>query len=390
MHLESHATPLGESPQQRYASLHRAIERGLASDELWAELATVCESLGNRGEAVHCLHRIHADAMRTRVERAVLGFETRPADLHTEAPAASNAGSRDRAPATRRLQERPPSVADHLVDAVQFLGQGQMPGLALSAMLAFPLVVIVGGVLSAGTSPLLLAGVAALPGLCVLAVVAGMAHEILIRGSEGEGDAPGLPGPGQLLAGALRFVTDLGAVASLCLGPAALALVVGAPAWLSLPASAIGALTAPLMFALRQVRGDWRSCSPGFVWRALRRAGRGYPIVAYAASLAFAPAAGVSLLISDQPIWIQIACAGPLLVLPLFATARLLGTWLDSHRKSLGPLLETGDSVTTAPPPRRSTTARPSHQQRAPRRAVPRASTLAPSAPRRRHLSKSR
>ena len=80
MHLESHATPIGESPQQRYASLHRAIERGLASDEVWNELAGVCDALGNRGEALHCLHRIRDDALRTRAERAVLGGEGRGAD----------------------------------------------------------------------------------------------------------------------------------------------------------------------------------------------------------------------------------------------------------------------------------------------------------------------
>ena len=331
MHLESHATPIGESPQQRYASLHRAIERGLASDEVWNELAGVCDALGNRGEALHCLHRIRDDALRTRAERAVLGGEGRGDGRHTGAPAASSAGSRARAHAKQRPQERQPSVVDHLVDACQFLCHGQMPALALSAMLAFPLVIGVGGALAAGTSPVLLAAVAALPGLCVLAVISGMAREILLRSSEGESDAPGLPSAGQLLAGALRFGADLVTVTTLCAAPAALALAADAPAAATLALAAVGGLLAPLMFALRQVRGDWRPCSPTFFAGALRRAGRGYPVVALAVALAFAPAATVAALTYDRPLWIQIACAGPLLVLPLFAAARLLGTWLERH-----------------------------------------------------------
>ncbi|MGC6488652.1 MAG: hypothetical protein ACON4Z_13475 [Planctomycetota bacterium] len=376
MHLESHATPIGESPQQRYASLHRAIERGLASDELWSELASVCEALGNRGEALHCLHRIRDDALRTRAERAVLGGPRAGDGRHTGAPAASIAGRRERARAVQRPRERPPCVRDHLVDAAQFLSHGQMPALTLAAMLAFPLVIGVAGLFAGDAPPLLLAGVAALPGLCVLAVVAGMAREVLLLGCEGEGDAPGLPDPGQLIAGALRFTTDLGVVGALCLGPAAAALALGAPGGVAAATVALGALVGPLTFALRQVRGDWRPCSPGFVASALRRAGPGYPLVALAVTLAFAPALGVLALASDRPVWIQIACVGPLLVLPLFASARLLGTWLDSHRATLGGLLE----VPAAPP----TTAT---QARAPRDA---GDLRRAAAPRRRALSRSR
>jgi len=196
VHLESHATPIGESPQQRYASLHRAIERGLASDEVWNELAGVCDALGNRGEALHCLHRIRDDALRTRAERAVLGGEGRGDGRHTGAPAASSAGSRARAHAKQRPQERQPSVVDHLVDACQFLCHGQMPALALSAMLAFPLVIGVGGALAAGTSPVLLAAVAALPGLCVLAVISGWHVRSCCAAAKARATRPAFPAPG--------------------------------------------------------------------------------------------------------------------------------------------------------------------------------------------------
>jgi len=246
-------------------------------------------------------------------------------------------------------------------------------------MLAFPLVIGVGGALAAGTSPVLLAAVAALPGLCVLAVISGMAREILLRSSEGESDAPGLPSAGQLLAGALRFGADLVTVTTLCAAPAALALAAGAPAAATLALAAVGGLLAPLMFALRQVRGDWRPCSPTFFAGALRRAGRGYPVVALAVALAFAPAATVAALTYDRPLWIQIACAGPLLVLPLFAAARLLGTWLERHHagRSAASPTDVAVALPAAVPPGRA----PSRSKRGARR---------PATQRRRALTRSR
>ena len=68
-----------------------------------------------------------------------------------------------------------------------------MPWLVLTTMLAFPLVVGLGGFLTAGGSPLLLAAIAALPGLTVLVIVAAMGHEILRSSSSGESDVPNLP-----------------------------------------------------------------------------------------------------------------------------------------------------------------------------------------------------
>ena len=58
MEVETHATPPVESPEQRYASIHRAIERGLESDELWKDLALVSAELGHNEEALRCLGKI--------------------------------------------------------------------------------------------------------------------------------------------------------------------------------------------------------------------------------------------------------------------------------------------------------------------------------------------
>ncbi|MFN3243458.1 MAG: hypothetical protein ACE37K_18285 [Planctomycetota bacterium] len=344
MHIESHATPFGGTPQQRYATLHRAIEQGLDSDDVWVELASVCQAMGHRGEALHCVQRIHDDERRARSERALLSPAERRKKDHPGAPAASHAGRSARDSRDARSDELP-GVAEHLTDACQYLLHQQMPMLVLTTMLAFPLVVGVGGFLTAGGSLLLLAAIAALPGLSVLSVVAAMGRQILLRSSEGEGDVPELPVVGRLLRDARSFAFDATLVVGGYFALPAVMLAAGAPWYSALPSLMIGAVFAPLTFALRQVRGDMRAFSPVFLLRAVRRAGRGYPVVALAATLAFAPAFAVAFAVLDRPVWVQIAVVGPLMVLPVFATARLLGSWLDTNRTSLGYLMLRADET---------------------------------------------
>lgn len=214
-----------------------------------------------------------------------------------------------------------------------------MPWLVLTTMLAFPLIVGLGGFLTAGGSPFILAAIAALPGLSVLVVVAAMGHEILRVSSEGEGDVPNLPDYGNLVTGARGFLGDAAITFAIFFGlPTTLALV-GAPLVATLPVLAVGVLFAPLAFALRQVRRDFRTFSPAIMLRAIGRCGVGYPVVAAAVAIAFAPAFAVAFATMSKPVWVQIAIIGPLCVLPTFASARLLGSWLDTHRDSLGYLL---------------------------------------------------
>ena len=351
MQLESHATPFGGSPQQRYATLHRAIEQGLDSDDVWFELASVSAQLGHPGEALCCAARINNPARRAKAEQTLLSSSGRStaADSKPEAvkqvgrrgpaaaPAASNAG-----PTKVKVSaeaDGPPRVVDHLIDAGQYLTHQHMPWLVLTTMLSFPLVVGLGGFLTAGGSPLLLAAIAALPGLSVLIVVAAMGHEILRNSSAGESDVPNLPEFPKLIRSSRDFLLDAVLVfAAFFGGPIALSLA-GAPTATILPALTLGAFFAPLTFALRQIRRDMRTFSPVFLIRAIRRCGRGYALIAAAITLAFTPAALVATALINYPIWVQIAILGPLCVLPTFATTRLLGTWLDSHRKSLGYLM---------------------------------------------------
>lgn len=354
MKLESHATPLEGTPQQRYATLHRAIEQGLDSDDLWCELASVSSTLGHHREAQRCVARIRDVVRRSKFERAfALGTKARStqADHPAAAPAASNAGPTKRRAKRPELQKGDPGVVDHLVDAGQYMVHQHMPWLVLTTMLAFPLIVGVGGMLTAGESLVLLAALAAVPGLCVLTVVAAMAHEILHKSSNGEGDVPELPEFTQLLHGARTFLWDATLVLALFFGAPVAMTVAGMPLTNALPSLAIGIYFAPLAFALRHVRRDMRSFAPVFLWRAARRSGRGYGLVALAITLAFSPAVFVGSAVTSYAVWVQVAVVGPLCVLPTLAAARLLGTWLDTHRKSLGYLLTTDASAPTGKQP---------------------------------------
>jgi hypothetical protein len=349
--IESHATPFGSTPQQRYATLHRAIENGLDSDDVWFELASVSAQLGHSGEAVRCAARISNDARRTRAEHNLLSSTGRSTAAGDKPEAVKKVGRRDpdAAPATRNAgptkghanaaADSPPRVVDHLVDAVHYLMHQHMPWLVLTTMLAFPLVVGVGGFLTAGGSPLLLAALAALPGLSVLIVVAAMGHEILRSSSAGDGDVPNLPEFPKLIRGSRDFLLDAVLVFAIFFAAPIVLSLAGAPTSAILPGLALGVFFAPLTFALRQIRRDMRTFSPVFLMRAARRCGRGYVLIAGAITLAFTPAALVVTAVISYPVWVQIAIVGPLCVLPTFATTRLLGTWLDSHRESLGFLM---------------------------------------------------
>jgi len=335
--MESHATPVEGTPEQRYATLHRAIEQGLDSDDVWCELASVSAALGHSGEAKMCAERIRDDVRRDKYERTLaLGGKLAEGQSPSMAPAASNAG-----PTKKRRSDAKddPGVVDHLLDAGQYMMHQQMPWLVLTTTLAFPVIVGLGGFLTAGGSPLLLAALAAVPGMCVLLVVAAMAHEILRSSSNGESDVPMLPEFSRLLYGARKFLWDVVLVLALFFSLPVVFAIRGAPLTTTLPAMAIGVYFAPLAFALRHVRGDLRSLSPIFLLRAARRCGRGYSLIAISIVLAIAPAAAVAAFVVGHAVWVQIAVIGPLCVLPMLGVSRLLGTWLDSHRESLGTIL---------------------------------------------------
>lgn len=333
MQLESHATPPRESPQQRYANLHRALERGLDSDELWKELAEVSLAIGHGDEAVRCMRRIRGEATRLALETrlARLGVLAKHPDASpTAAPAASHAGTGPAGPHDEH------TLRDHVVDAFQYLFHQHMPWLVLVTTLAFPVVVGVGGFLTAGGSPLLLTAIAAIPGLCVVALVGAMGRQILLASAEGTGDVPQVPGLGALALAARQFFIDAGLVLGSLLGPSLLALWLGAPWTSAVPGLLIGAFFVPMAWALRHLHANWDALSPVTLLRAVARSGFSYCGIAGVTCAMFAPAALISWAAFGRPVWVQIAIIGPLCVLPLFLCSRLLGTWLDAKRAAIG------------------------------------------------------
>ncbi|MFM1873874.1 MAG: hypothetical protein RL398_3296 [Planctomycetota bacterium] len=347
MQIESHATPLNASPQLRYAALHRAIERGLASDEVWRELAEVCVALGHRDEAARCPDRIVSPMQRRavlhRLERAGIAVAAPSGATNADAkaiPAGWFDESHGHSAAHGDHDHAAPRLREHLQDALQYLLMQHMPGVALAATLAFPLLVGLGGLLTAGSSLWLLAGLAAMPGLMALAFVGAMGRRILVGSTEGSNDVPSLGELRLLAKDARRFVVDAALVGGSYLVPPLVAMSLGAPLLSTLPSLLLGLLFAPMAWALRAVRGDLASLSPALVMRAANRLPRQYFALAGICWALLVPALGVAMLVTGRPVWTQIAVIGPLVVLPLFVASRLLGTWLETRRRVLGPLLQ--------------------------------------------------
>lgn len=305
-----------ETPQQRHERLQRAVAAGETNDALWLDLAETCHALGRRDEAEQCVQRIADRALQEvgarRLERLDAG----------QAGAARTTTDDDGAPALR----------EHVVDAFQYLFHQQMPMLVLLATLSFPLIVGVGGVLTAGGSPLLLAAISAVPGLCILTIVGAMGRQILLASAEGNGDVPPVPAGRELLHAASSFFVDATLVLTALVGAPIAAVYLGAPWWLWLPWLAVGATVAPMAWSLRQLHGDIACLSPVRLLRQIWRTRTSYFGLAGATATLFLPTATAAWQAFGTPLWVQIASIGPVCALPLFVASRLIGTWLDVHR----------------------------------------------------------
>jgi hypothetical protein len=326
--LENIATPQeDQTPELRYASLHRAVERGMASDEVLRDLVEICLQLGHVDEAL----RVHASMKPGAAHELVTSRLVRRGLLHPD----QHGGAR---PLFALSNSDAPEIREHVLDAVQYLCQGNMPAVALLTMLAFPIVVGLGGFLTAGGSVWLFAGLAAIPGLCVLGVVGAMGRRIFLDAVEGSQELPPIPTPAEMIAGAKRYLLDFGMVLGVLVGPSVTALWFDMPLMSSLPGLALGMFVVPVALILRQVRGDITSLSPVLLVRAIT-ACRGYPRVAGWYWVAFAPAALAFWSSLGHAVWLQIAIVGPLAVLPTFLTARFLGTFAELHKERLQPLV---------------------------------------------------
>lgn len=340
MQLENIATPQPSAPPQlRYATLHRAVERGMASDEVWYDLAQVCLQLGHDEEAVRTWRLMQDGAAKNRLESTLVRRGLIDPPVRRSRREAADPGQPS--PVGMLEPEAGPTLMDHLRDALHFLTMERMPLLVLVSMLAFPLVVGLGGFLTAGGSPLLLPAIAALPGLCVLGIVGALGRRVLVDAACGEESPPALPELGALARQAVRYLTDATVIVAAMLGPTVVMVALHAP-WISvLPGLVLGAFFLPMALALRQVRDDWRAMSLSFLLTAIGRTCTRYVGIVAVFWAMFLPAAALIVATAGMRVWLQIAAVGPFMVLPVFTTARMLGTFLDAQRLELGVILGT-------------------------------------------------
>lgn len=370
MQLESHATPPTESPQQRYASLHRAIDRGLDADEVWSELAEVCLALGQADEAMRCVRRIRGDAQRFALESklARAGVAAAPVPAPVPAPeprhpaAASTARGRepnpishgtpdgtddshladDRGASAAALGSGPATTGEWLGDAFSYLCQGHLPWLVLGVAASFPVMIGIGGVLTVGVSPWGTAALVAGPVLGAWLLGLALLRRILVDSAFGGTSPPVVGSLGGLLTDALRSVADVGLVVGLLLGPYAMALRVGAPVPSVVPGLLIGGFLLPMALVLRAIRGDLAALSPVTLLRGVQRTGAAYlGLLGILLGLAV-PAGLLVWVVAQQTVWTRFAVLGPLLTVLAFFAARLLGTWCDAMRLELGGVLGRG------------------------------------------------
>jgi len=339
--------PPNQSPQLRYACLHRTIERGLANDDTWAELTRVCVTLQLQDEALRAFEHLHSPTLRHVLNNFLVKSGVKEADAESE-------GAR---PVVEFHEDRA-GVKDHLRDAVQFLFQDHMPLMVIIATLTFPLVVGLGGFMTQGTSMFLLPIIALLPGLSVLAILGGMGRRILLEAANGMEDPPKMPTFPVLARESARFTSDLVALGAVFLGPAIAATLLGVPGPSCVVAFVVGAALLPMAMVLRQLRGDWQGLDPRTLMRAVRLGGRDYFAIAGIITAMFLPAMLAGWSSMGASLYLQVSVIGPLAVLPIFVVARILGTFVYEHRDALRDVVERFSVVAEDAAPVRAAPAR--------------------------------
>ncbi|HMQ23988.1 MAG TPA: hypothetical protein PKE00_15970, partial [Planctomycetota bacterium] len=69
LNVQQVGSPQEQSPELRYAQLHRDLERGLESERAYADLARVCIELGKIGEAAKTLRHVQSPELTLEITR---------------------------------------------------------------------------------------------------------------------------------------------------------------------------------------------------------------------------------------------------------------------------------------------------------------------------------
>lgn len=341
MNLEYLSAPLPEaSPQHRYASLHRAIEKGLDSDATWSDLAKVCVQLGLDDEARKAYENVKSPSERLVLHSLLVrnGVIERDPDLARQGQAA------------QLVTDRPTSLTEELVEACRYLMVEHMPLIAIVSTLAFPLVIGMGGALTAGSPFFLFPLIALLPSLSVVGLVGAMGRRILLETCQGLDDAPKIPEVQTLVRESLRFLMDAALIAATLFGPAVVLHLLAVPIGAQVAVVLLGILLLPMAMLIRQLRTDWAALHPRMLFAAISKGGTRYVGVALLWGCLALPAIVAGILTSGSRLYLQISLIGPLAIAPLFIAARLLGRFYLQRRRELSAVIGA-----TAPAPAHAT-----------------------------------
>lgn len=325
MQIENLTAPMPQSPQMRYATLHRALESGIDTEGTWADMVKVCLELELHDEAVRAYQNVQTPSERLHLQNLLVRHGA------LTAGEAKKRLAEDRA----RHVEIATNWKDEVTAAGHLLFQDHMPLTVIAFTLTFPVVVGLGGVLTHSIPSLLLQIVALLPGLLVLGLAGAYGHRILTESRRGLEDTPAIPPMVTFVREGAQAALELLVFLPIFLGPAALLLHFGAHVGSVLAAILAGCLALPMAFLMRNARRDWRAIQPQHLLPMLFRGGLPYALAALTISALFVPALLAGFATLGSKAYLVISVVGPLAIAPLFVAARLLGRMAHLHRDRL-------------------------------------------------------
>ena len=311
----------------------------MGTDAVWSRLSRVCVELGLNDEAVQAYREIEIPHLY-----ASLGVLLARHGLISvsELPVRRSESSQDPSSGSyAQAEDYPESGFRHLVtDAFEFLFLDHMPLTVTVASLTFPLVVGLGGFLTADSHFLLFSVIALLPGLAVVGIVGALGRRIMIDAGQGLYDPPPVPDFRTLCREAPRFILDMLVLCLVFLGPGTLALLLLPNNLMAaLGALALGMFVMPMALLLNELSNDWRALSPRVLLRAIGRGGLEYAKTSLVICALILPAVLSAVVTMGSQFYLQVSIIGPLIVVPLFVSCRLLGNLFHSQQAQLQDLV---------------------------------------------------
>lgn len=306
------STETTSNASERYAELHRLIEKGQDDEDTWAQLTLACIGLDRREEALEGFARVHAPGVRR-------DLQDRLADRGWTKP-------------VRRTQARTVAVTEadlslstteKLQESLQFLFEPRLRRAAVLGTIAFPLSLALGGLLTAAGPWSLLRLVAAVPPLLLVGMVAAFGRHLLAHAVRASDDARELPDLRTLWREGPRALREVMAAATAFVAPAA-ALALLDETGLALLLLAASAFLLPAAVALRCTGHAWRQITPRLLLASVRPM-PSYVCLARVVTLLFIPAMAAFVAALGQPLFILVSVVGPLSVVPFLVAMRMLG-----------------------------------------------------------------